>query len=84
MTTGVSVGVLGGMIGLGVAKFCLPLPSGISGFVALQVVVMNYVAAAAGVRSRCQVNVRLSVLGRLLTTKQPHREEEPEGCMQLA
>jgi hypothetical protein len=29
------------MIGLHVAKFCLPLPIGIFGFVALQAVVMN-------------------------------------------
>jgi uncharacterized protein len=41
LTTGASVGVLGGMIGLHVAKFCLPLPIGIFGFVALQAVVMN-------------------------------------------
>ena len=40
-TAGALVGVLGGMIGLGGAKFRLPLLIGLFGFVALQAVVLN-------------------------------------------
>jgi uncharacterized protein len=41
LATGVGVGLLGGLIGLGGAEFQLPLVIGLFGFAALQAVIMN-------------------------------------------
>ena len=41
VSTGASIGVLGGMIGLGGAEFRLPVLIGLFGFVALQAVIVN-------------------------------------------
>jgi len=41
LATGASVGLLGGMVGLGGAEFRLPLLIGVFGFVALQAVILN-------------------------------------------
>ena len=52
---GASVGVLGGLIGLGGAEFRLPLLIGIFGFLALQAVILNKALSLVVSPPRCQL-----------------------------
>ena len=78
---GASVGLLGGLIGLGGAEFRLPVLSGVFGFIALQAVIVNkalsLAVVATALPARLPERAARRRLRRMAGDRQPAGRQPP-------